>query len=386
MKKANKLNFRIALLLIIALLFSLCAAALLVACDDKDGDDNPSDSPLQNIVESAIGYADANSLALTVHCTIEEPDEYGDKGMLYIAFNSVDDIQNGNGNVSVSDSIVYIFFDTEENATAYKNTYLQQETEEHNLKCFVQNNYVICEEKQGLYDKVTKCSLPQNVAETKEYKFIKSSISKLNDKSFFVGATIFFDTNHNFNLSYEMWNDIESSNCSEEYACCSKNIFSIYNSNRGTWEEALAEYDVTGKLGTEYTNESYCKVENDVMYAYRKDMPGLRYEETQDGYSVTMFYYDKDTDTITIPSTYNNKPVVRIERLSYSDCHDIKTVKIPVSVTNIYSNALDSSSLPNLSLIVYEGTKAQWQSMYVSESVHCTVRCSDGEIAKQPTE
>lgn len=383
MKKANKLNFKIALLLVVALLFSVCATALLVACDNNNNDDNQSDSPLQNIVGSAIGYADANSLALTVYCTIDEPDEDGGRGMLCIGF--VDDIQNGNRNVSVTYSIAYLFFDTEENATTYyKKNYLQ-ETEEQDLRYILQNNYVICEVKQGLYDKVAKCSLPQNVAESKEYEFIKNFISKQNDKSFFVGGTIIFDTNHNFNVSYEMWNDIESSNCSEEYACISKNIFSIYNNNRGTWEEVLAEYDVTGKLGTEYTNDSYCKVENDVMYAYRKDMPGLRYEETQDGYAVTMFYYDKDTDTITVPGTYNNKPVVKIENLSYN-CHDIKTVKIPVSVTNIYSNALDSYSLPNLSLIVYEGTKAQWQSMYASESVHCTVRCSDGEIAKQPTE
>ena len=95
-------------------------------------------------------------------------------------------------------------------------------------------------------------------------------------------------------------------------------------------------------------------------------------------YSANFYCNSSLITRVDIPSTDN-----RIKQYMFDGCISIAEVYIPISITSIETDVF--CSCINLKLIVYEGTKAQWNAitkgMYWNAYLtDYTIRCSDGEL------
>ncbi len=106
-----------------------------------------------------------------------------------------------------------------------------------------------------------------------------------------------------------------------------------------------------------YTEDSFMNfitIENEeyVKY-YTKDKPRMVFNEYLDGYELTEWYYDSNAPTI--PSTYNEKRVLKI----------------------VYNFAYYNGGLTEIN---FEGTKAQWEEIEGAKLYNVTIHCTDGDI------
>ncbi len=86
----------------------------------------------------------------------------------------------------------------------------------------------------------------------------------------------------------------------------------------------------------------------------------LMYTLRDDGQAYGVFF-EGDATCIVIPSTYEEKPVTRIEDRAFARCRSLRSLTIPESVTGIGRAALRVCE--NLEEINYEGTLAQWMAI-----------------------
>lgn len=229
-----------------------------------------------------------------------------------------------------------------------------------------------------------------------------------------VGKTVILGT------SEEVWNDVKVSKVqnAESYITYGKLLEAIKTSNRKVFIE-----DIYGKKGAKtdkycylkispskgncyetyeifpatdtymesrfleglgkYTDDSYIMRKGDDFECYSKMKAGMHFalnESDGESYALQYFYTETDVTSLTIPSSYNGKPVTKID--SYFNLHSsITTLTIPKSITNI-SDILDGS---NVSDVHYEGTKEEWANVRKESYPHSkyptyTVHCLDGDI------
>lgn len=230
-----------------------------------------------------------------------------------------------------------------------------------------------------------------------------------------VGKTVILGT------SEEVWNNVKVSKVqnAESYITYGKLLDVIKNSNRkvfiediyskkgaktdkycylkispsiGNCYEAYEIFPVTDTymesrflegLGKSYTDDSYIMRKGDNFECYSKMKAGMHFalnEGDGESYALQYFYTKTDVTSFTIPSSYNGKPVTKID--SYFNLHSsITTLTIPKSITNI-SDILDES---NVSDIYYEGTKEEWSNVRKEYYPHSkyptyTVHCFNGDI------
>ncbi len=135
----------------------------------------------------------------------------------------------------------------------------------------------------------------------------------------------------------------------------------------------------------------------------------LTFELNDDGESYFVSEYQSASGALTIPSTYNGKPVTSIGYKAFYNCTGLTSITIPNSVTSIGEGAfynclgLTSITIPSsvtsigpetfygctgLTSINFEGTIEQWNNVrkasnWDREMPAYTIYCTDGEIQKE---
>ena len=121
----------------------------------------------------------------------------------------------------------------------------------------------------------------------------------------------------------------------------------------------------------------YCKIVNICDFT-------LMFGETPTSSYVEIQHYVGEAEHINLPNTIQGLPLTKIQGATFLDCDFIKTISIPISVTQIGDSAFHNCS--GLTAIYYAGTKAQWNEIGISSGNDCllatTVYCTDGPINK----
>ncbi|MCM1306389.1 MAG: hypothetical protein NC037_06305, partial [Bacteroides sp.] len=118
-------------------------------------------------------------------------------------------------------------------------------------------------------------------------------------------------------------------------------------------------------------------------YLYAAPKIGFHFakDSEKNEYAVTGYYYEDASDTLTIPSTYNDLPVATIAEMEIPN--ETETITIPSSITNLAGLVFEIQNAENLATINYEGTKAQWQELGISNNAlaNIEINCSDGALS-----
>lgn len=234
-------------------------------------------------------------------------------------------------------------------------------------------NVVVIETKQGAYDKIMSSTQSNDFNTSKTYEFAKStlkSILKENKYDFFSFYISYYNqTNSEF---YLLLNPLVG-HYDDTYQC------STYFE-----EEYVKEY--TAQIGTEYTDDSYVKLEDNLYYAHLRNKSGFRFEEKDDSYILTHYYYDTaEGANAVIPRENNGKPVTGIDFEAFTSCNGLTAITIPNSVTYIGGSAFENCK--NLTSITFQGTMAQWNEIkkgysWNEHTGNYVVHCTDGDLDK----
>ncbi|MGN1062041.1 MAG: leucine-rich repeat protein, partial [Candidatus Scatosoma sp.] len=118
-------------------------------------------------------------------------------------------------------------------------------------------------------------------------------------------------------------------------------------------------YDGTTKITDQYGNSL------DVWrYASGKTLTArwvdvFKFESIIGGYSVTQADGVKYLTEVTVPTEYNNKPVITVEAYAFKGATNLKTINIPESIANIETTAFEGcTALFNLNIYKVDGTTA----------------------------
>lgn len=317
----------IAFVLLIAVLS--VSLTTLIACNKNDDDSNPTNnaSELESKLNSFLAYGENNNYAhywVQSNCYTDNEyydNEYG-KGFKWKISGYFED-----GN---DQSIrVYLYqYDTEENAkSAYSTFFDSGKDPDYPAKRY--GNAVIETKTLGIYDAIKASALPESVSTSTVYKYaIKTLRSRISSYSELIWT---YDCCNGYEdlmgVTTQMQTTAPNSNCVEIFSCSTMLM--------------LGE-DIEDEIGTEYTTDSYSKVENNINYFYVKDMPGFRFEPTEDGngYAITDYYYDNTNGTIVCPTEYKGKPITEISQGGlYYMPKEIKEIIISDTITKIGDSA-----------------------------------------------
>ncbi|MBD5092333.1 MAG: leucine-rich repeat domain-containing protein [Clostridiales bacterium] len=336
--KSKKSFITILLLLIVVLALS---TMLLVACGDKNkGENRPNNSDsiideavITNLIEHFAGYAMSNESEDGFDFGITA---YHPNGSYYEDFSEY--YGTGCFAMCYSGALYIYIYDSNENASHSLPLHEQDEDDNYDFYQVSQNeNMIVIEFENGIYDTIMSSTPSRNFLTSKEYSFAKNSIT-----------TVLSNNNYNYfysGFSYDTESDLEFSlysypqigNCYEAYS------FST------DYDEAIVQ-EYKSKIGTEYTDDSYAKIENNAFYSHLIIKPGFRFEETNNGYTVSKFYYNSTETTITIPSEYNGKPVTNIGEYALNSLDTITSLIIPASVINISPKAFNNNKLASITI------------------------------------
>ena len=85
----------------------------------------------------------------------------------------------------------------------------------------------------------------------------------------------------------------------------------------------------------------------------------FKFESIIGGYSVMQAEGVKYLTEVTVPTAYNNKPVITVEAYAFKDAKNLKTINIPESIDNIEATAFEGcTGLLNLKIYKVDGTTA----------------------------
>ncbi len=338
MKKAkttNAKNFFLGLVLIIAISLSLVC---LCACNTNSDDDNSELMPeIQNIMDSTIAYCYTNNMFADFQFVYDNSIDIlniGHLGYVSIGIGQKDftDIHNSEPLFSI---IGYIF-GSEAAASAQLERIKVEDPEQYeNNKglLLLKGNILFRSYEPNAYKTLTSATLPYKVSELPEYKFIKCGVKK--SSSCIISGAFGFNADKTMIVSFSSTLHSISGNTYEEYNCISKNSCKTAQD----WEQQL-EYNTLeiSDIGTKYTDDSYSKVKNDILYSYSKIKSGFHYKETQDGYALTDYYYDNYVENVYIPAEYNGKPVTEIDGAFYTYSYEnYYNIHIPATIKLISS-------------------------------------------------
>lgn len=139
-----------------------------------------------------------------------------------------------------------------------------------------------------------------------------------------------------------------------------------------TWMSLQTTYDETTTVTTNYAIHNH-----DILFAncqYIYGQPGTAYVEEKRPWALNE----------NINNVFILDGVEGIVDYSFTQCHNIRFISIPVSCIRIGSNAFDECPL---TAIVYEGTTEQWNAItfgsnWNDATGNYIIHCTDGDIAK----
>ncbi len=342
MKNTKAKGAKLAILCLTAILVVSIGLICLSACNPDGGDDGSAElmSEIQCILDGTFGYCYANNLVASVQFIYDQMHDInhiGNIGFFFIAFADLDEWINPDNETTghMANLEIYIFSD-EQSITKWMDE-LKKESpevwEEYKDSYFIKNNFFVSEREKGIYEKLISCTLPDENAYP-EYKFVKDSLAdNQNLSKAHIYGEFGFDEDKTLYIDYLNYCVANNTNVNKEYFCISKNS----RETEENWEWALECYTVeASEIGTKYTDDSFSKVENDVLYSYTKQKAGFRYEETPDGYALTDYYYDDYAENVYIPAQYNGKPITDICGAFGCEMYEKPyTVHIPATIQNI---------------------------------------------------
>ena len=370
MNKSKVGRIRLFSLCIVALLLIVCTATILVACCDLDDKVQPLNSAIiANITEHFVGYAISdNCQDFKYECVVVGEDGIHE-GFFYEMYG-----EGCRGYISLhsNSSVAVVFYDNKENAKAAHESFISEGVERNSI-ITLRANLILIEYTKGLYDIVMSSTSNDEYNQSKEYEFAKTSLATVLSQDLYwcYLQHEFYVSERGLISDYSLDAHPTVGNCAETYLC-------QYNYTQ------VEEYQA--EIGTTYTDDSYAKVEDDVFYARLKDKAGFEFKENDaGGYTVTDYRFNTvEGGNAIIPSTYNGKPVTTISRSAFSGCSGLTCVTIPTSITNI--EGLPFTHSFDLTDIIFQGTKAQWNAISKNEywymdSRNFIIHCTDGDLS-----
>ena len=119
----------------------------------------------------------------------------------------------------------------------------------------------------------------------------------------------------------------------------------------------------------------YCKIVNIGDFT-------LMFGATPTSGFVEIQNYIGTAEYINLPDKIQGSPLTKIQGATFLDCDFIKTISIPITITQIGNSAFQNCS--GLTAVYYAGTKAQWNEIVISGGndylLATTVYCTDGSI------
>lgn len=344
MKQLKPTAVRKTMLLLVAIIITVIMTATLVACGDKDNDDDqPFDGEISisldtinsaqfnQAINGMIGYIHANiqeNYTVFIQSYIDILSDKDEEEQAYLELN----IENYRDDIDDYETIAncyILFYKSDEFATVG----FEEVKNDYSYDSITKNgSVIIIESKEGLYNEIINSPIPQDSTSRDKIKFINDVLKKELTATDPIQIMLWDDLGQGGVVTYP-----KKGNISKPYGFFN----SIENSN----------IDLS-----KYTDDSYITEKNGIYYTFLQHKSGFIFEENQDGtgYVISNYFYHDAPKNLTISSTYNNKPIVGIDRYV-----------IPYETTQI----------------TYQGTKAQWESMNIDllseiEIIHCL----DGDI------
>ncbi|MCM1456161.1 MAG: hypothetical protein NC037_06535, partial [Bacteroides sp.] len=292
---------------------------------------------------------------------------YSDNAQTYkltVGISLLNDDDSDKADVYVGCQIM--FFKSEQDA---KDTYNGIKDDYADVGVITQKGkLIIIESEAGAYDTILKARVAENSAESEQLKFYKTALkNELNAKN----ATVEASYSTTFGGAFYLATSPVKGNIVNRYIYGPTNFFGAVNASNAFEENFLDNYSA----------DSYIKKSGDNFYLYAAPKIGFHFakDSEKDEYAVTGYYYEDASDTLTIPSTYNDLPVVGIANLEIPN--ETEAITIPSSITNLAGLVSEIQNAENLATINYEGTKAQWQELGISNSdlANIDINCSDDD-------
>ncbi|MBD5092220.1 MAG: leucine-rich repeat protein [Clostridiales bacterium] len=400
MNKTMKQHLRLISLCIIALLLVVCMTTLLVACGETDNDNANDDNTTidgdnnQDNSDNNNGNSISQENAELVLEYINRLTAYGAENLSsYTVVSSIYDknlstatgVSKNHGSgcfaeirLIYSNSTCSInIYNSEQDAINYKVNLEERGIITDTYTCTQKDNILIFAYQQEEFSPFESFVPDANQTFSTEHDYTINTFSSLLYQSHFTiiqGYETFL--NHEFADSLIGCMPIIG-NCYDMYACALPN-------------STLNTKTFINGIGTEFTDNSYAKFENDIFYAHVKYKAGFRFEEKDDYCTLTNYCYDTiEGENVIIPSEYNGKNITEIESYSFNSCINIKSVTIPSSVTSIGSDIFIECY--TLTSITFQGTKAQWNAILKSEywsdgTGDFVIHCTDGDLDKDGNE
>lgn len=372
MKQTKKHLLKLITLLIVAVLLTVCMAAALVACNgDKNGDNGDGFSIQHDSIDSAalnqalsgmIGYLYANGDNYTL------ADIYGTYSTIANKTKVVLGLEMSNNNetayaakeaAAADDEIscLLIFFESEQNATDE----FDEIKEDYDGYVAAKNGkVVVLESKEGVYEAIKSAALPTDNTSKGQISFINKALkNELNGKN----ARVEFNCYGKLD-GFSLYAEPVKGNIYRTYSCLSEESYADSDFKLEDWDT----------MKSQYTSDSYGKKSESTYYFEAQPKPGFMFVKNEDntGYVVDAYYYVDAPETMIIPATYNDKPVVEI---GYIDIPaETTAITIPDSVTKLQDYIFENAE--NLNTINFQGTKEQWKELGV-ELEDITVSCTD---------
>ena len=237
----------VAILLCTVLIFGMFA---LVACGETDDEnDNTPTSEIVDFIEHAIGYGQTSYYYFTIGGSIVKDGYMLDEGQICTITAEFFTQNDSNPNICYFD-----LYNSEAEATAGMSTQGNDRPNRYQI-----GNLLISENKEGLYNEIISSSPETQLATSAMIAFTKESIS--NSLSLDNVADFAFLSN-----TKQAQFTLYGCPVTDDYEEC---YFCAYGENT---EEALQEYaeEFKSKIGTEYSSDSYVKIENGVLFSYYK--------------------------------------------------------------------------------------------------------------------
>ncbi|MBD5092172.1 MAG: leucine-rich repeat domain-containing protein [Clostridiales bacterium] len=324
-------------LCIIALLLVICMATLFVACNNTNDNRNANrnSTTLIDHIEHFTGdiildHVDACTYEFSGYLFSSESALYSSYSDTYgegiYAFYKIFNIAN----------LSYVaFYDSSEHASDAYQRHANGFTvngEHPNLS--LRGNVIVTNGEY--YDSMMSSTVSTEFTSSNLHKTTKNIINSVlneNDYDNIYFANFHKSLNGELSSSFGLYKTPLIGNCAERYCV------STYNGNDAESSFGYNIKEIQNQIGTEYSDDSFAKIEDDVVLISTKPKLGFRFEYLGIyGFAVTNYYYDTENNHAVIPSDYGGRPVIEIGASAFSG-NGLTSVTIPATVERISTSA-----------------------------------------------